>query len=311
MLAARGVRTREAAERFYKPHLEGRHDPLLLPGMERALRRTREAIAAGETIALFGDFDVDGVTSIALLKLALDRLGATTIPYLPDRFREGYGLNTGAVEQLRGAGASLLITADCGTSSVAEIACANSLGADVIVLDHHTVPAELPAALAIINPKREGSPYPFTELAAVGVAYRFLQALYESLGQTLLEGDFLDLVALGTVVDVAPLADENRAIVAAGLDCMRTAPRPGVEALAAAAGGSAERIGAETLGFGLGPRAERGGADEACAHGPRPAARGDAPRGAPPRGGAGRAQPPAPGGVRTGTAGGGGAAGGR
>lgn len=259
VLAARGITTRAAAERFYKPHLEARHDPLLLPGMESALRRTRDAIDAREPIALFGDFDVDGVTSIALLKLALERLGAVTIPYLPDRFREGYGLNVGAVDELREAGAGLLISADCGTSSVAEVAHANSLGMDAIVLDHHTVPSELPAALAVINPKREGSPYPFTELAAVGVSYRFLQALYESLGRELPERDFLDLVALGTVVDVAPLEDENRAIVASGLAFMRESPRPGVEALASIAGTSADRIRSETLGFGLGPRLNAAG----------------------------------------------------
>ncbi len=259
VLAARGVTTREAADRFYKPQQQERHDPLLLPGMEHALERTRTAIAGGETIALFGDFDVDGVTSIALLKLALERLGAKTLPYIPDRFREGYGLNTGAVEQLTQEGASLLISADCGTSSVAEVAHANRLGTDVIVLDHHTVPSEMPAALAVINPKREDSPYPFTELAAVGVAYRFLQVLYESLGRELAEGDFIDLVALGTVVDVAPLVDENRGIVRAGLEWMRNSPRPGVEALAAIAGTSAERIRAETLGFGLGPRLNAAG----------------------------------------------------
>lgn len=258
-LAARGIVTREAAERFYKPHLAERHDPLLLPGMAEALARTRRAIDDGETIALFGDFDVDGVTSTALLKLALERLGATTVPYLPDRFTEGYGLNAGAVEELRAAGAGLLITADCGTSSVAEIALANRLGADVIVLDHHSVPQELPAALAVVNPKREDSPYPFAELAAVGVSWRFLQALFESLGRELPAAEFLDLVALGTVVDVAPLADENRAIVTEGLAHMRASPRPGVEALAAVAGGPPERIGAETLGFGLGPRLNAAG----------------------------------------------------
>ena len=259
VLAARGITTREAADRFYKPHLETRHDPLLLPGMDRALQRTREAIASGEQIALFGDFDVDGVTSVAILKLALERLGAKTIPYLPDRFSEGYGLNVNAVETLKAAGAGLLITADCGTSSVEEIAFANTLGTDVIVLDHHTVPPEMPAALAVINPKTSGSPYPFTELAAVGVAYRFLQVLYESLGRELPEHEFIDLVALGTVVDVAPLFDENRSIVAAGLEQMRASPRPGVEALAAVSGVMPGRMGAESLGFGLGPRMNAAG----------------------------------------------------
>ena len=259
VLAARGITERTQADAFYKPHLATPHDPLQLPGMHEAIARTREAIRAGETIALYGDFDVDGVTSVSLLTLALQRLDARTLPYIPDRFSEGYGLNTRAIEELHARGVTLLITADCGTSNVDEIAAGNVLGIDTIVLDHHTVPPELPPAHAVINPKRPDSPYPFTELAAVGVAYRFLQALWEAEGRTLPEDDFVDIVALGTVVDVAPLFDENRGIVAAGLERMRAAPRPGIAALAAVAGVAPERIGAETLGFALGPRMNAAG----------------------------------------------------
>ncbi len=259
VLAARGITTRAQADTFYKPHLVPEHDPLTMPDMRQAVERVRKAIAEHETIALFGDFDVDGITSIAVLETGLRPLGAKTIMYIPDRFSEGYGLNMVAVSRLRSEGAGLLITADCGISSVPEVRHANELGLDVVILDHHTVPEELPAAVASVNPKRLDSPYPFDELAAVGVSYRFLQVLWESYGRTLPEEDFLDLVALGTVVDVAPLADENRQIVTSGLGLMQRGLRPGLEALAAIAGTPAERFNAETLGFALGPRMNAAG----------------------------------------------------
>ncbi|MGI8925345.1 MAG: single-stranded-DNA-specific exonuclease RecJ [Tepidiformaceae bacterium] len=259
VLAARGITTRAQADIFYKPHLAPAYDPLLLPGMREAVQRTRKAIANRETIALYGDFDVDGVTSVATLDLALRPLGARTINYIPDRVTEGYGLNAAAISHLRGQGASLLISADCGISSVAEVAHANALGVDVIILDHHAVPDELPAALAAVNPKRLDSPYPFDELAAVGVVYRFLQVLYEDEGRTLPAEDFLDLAALGTVVDVAPLADENRGIVTAGLAHMGRSLRPGLEALARVAGTDPGRFDCTALGFALGPRMNAAG----------------------------------------------------
>jgi single-stranded-DNA-specific exonuclease len=259
VLAARGITTRTAADRFYKPQLEAAHDPLLLPGMAEAVARTRKAIANGELICLYGDFDVDGVTSVAALTLGLRGLGAKTTPYIPDRFAEGYGLNFEAVRTVRVRGASLLVTADCGISSVAEVRLANELGLDVIILDHHTVPEEMPPALAAVNPKRLDSPYPFNELAAVGVAYRFLQVLYEAEHRQLEESELIDLVALGTVVDVAPLADENRQIVRAGLGRMQGGLRPGLQALATVSGTRAERFNAETLGFAIGPRLNAAG----------------------------------------------------
>ncbi len=259
VLAARGITTRAQADLFYKPHLAVDYDPLLLPGMREAVERTRRAIADHELIALYGDFDVDGVTSVAVLHMGLRPLGAQTTNYIPDRFTEGYGLNSGAVQKLREQGCGLLITADCGISSVPEVAYGNQLGLDTVILDHHTVPDEMPAAVAAVNPKRKDSPYPFDELAAVGVAYRFLQVLYESYGRTLPEDDFLDLVALGTVVDVAPLADENRRIVTDGLARMRKGMRPGLEALARVAGTTPENFNADTLGFAIGPRMNAAG----------------------------------------------------
>jgi len=259
VLAARGITTREQADLFYKPHLAPDYDALELPGMHEAIARVRAAIDAHETIALYGDFDVDGVTSVAVLHEGLKPLGASLINYIPDRFAEGYGLNFGAVKRLRSEGASLLVTADCGISSVAEVAYANELGLDVIILDHHTVPEVMPAAVAAVNPKRLDSPYPFDELAAVGVAYRFLEVLYEAGGRQLDTSAFIDLAALGTVVDVAPLFDENRRIVTDGLAQMQKGLRPGLEALARVSGTAAEKFNAETLGFAIGPRMNAAG----------------------------------------------------
>ncbi len=260
VLAARGITTRPQADIFYKPHLVPDHDPLLLPGMTEAIRRTQSAIREKETIALYGDFDVDGVTSVAVLTLGLRALGAITVPYIPDRFSEGYGLNSRAVSLIRDEKhASLLVTADCGISSVDEVAHANSVGLDVIILDHHTVPEVLPPALAAVNPKRPDSVYPFNELAAVGVSFRFLEVLYETEGRTLDSSQLIDLVALGTVVDVAPLADENRAIVTSGLAEMQRGLRPGLEALSRVSGVQAEQFDSGTLGFAIGPRMNAAG----------------------------------------------------
>lgn len=259
VLAARGIVKREQANPFYRPHDAEPHDPMQLPDILPALERVQAAIAAKQTIALFGDFDVDGVTSLAVLKLGLGRLGAQVITYIPERFSEGYGLNNGASDHLHRQGARLVITADCGTSSVGEVAHANALGMDVIIIDHHTVPPDRPAALALINPKRTDSTYPFAEMAAVGVSYRFVQALSTVLNRPVDDEDFIDLVALGTVADVAPLFDENRRIVTDGLARMARGLRPGLEALAAVAGVKPENITASTFGFAFGPRMNAAG----------------------------------------------------
>lgn len=258
LLWHRGVRTAAEARRFLEGPA-GEHDPLLLPGMKQALARLRQAVRGGETVAVFGDFDVDGVTASAVLTQGLRSLGVKVVPYIPDRFREGYGLNLRAMDLLRQAGARLVLTVDCGTSSLREVEYAGRLGMEVVILDHHTVPPELPAAVATVNPRREDSRYPEPELAAVGLAYKLMAALHESLGRNW-EGDrYLDLVAVGTVADLAPLQRENRWLVKRGLQALGRGRRPGLRALMEASGIDPRTVDAEAIGYALGPRLNAAG----------------------------------------------------
>jgi single-stranded-DNA-specific exonuclease len=258
LLWHRGLRNAADAAAFLDAR-DPSFDPLLLPDIGVALDRLQGAIAAGELIAVYGDFDVDGVTASAILIEALTELGARAISYLPDRFSEGYGVNEAAIESLAAQGVSLIITADCGTSNVLEIALARRLGVDVIVLDHHTVPAELPAAIALINPKRLDGRYPEPELASGGLAFKLMQALYEACGRPFDAGRYLDLVALSTVCDMAPLRGENRWLVREGLRELAKAARPGLRALFDTAGCDPARCDAGTIGFTLGPRLNAAG----------------------------------------------------
>jgi len=280
LLANRGVRTLDEARRF----LEGAPapaDPFLLPDMERAVRRLRLALGRREPVAVFADFDVDGVTAAALLTQGLEALGCHVLTYIPDRFREGYGLNTDAIDRLRAQGTELLLTADCGSSSLAEVEHARSLGMDVLILDHHAVPERLPPAQALVNPRllREeagtgnselgravesrSSQFPVPSslegLAAVGLAYQLMAALHEALGAAFEPDEHLDLVALGTVVDMAPLLGENRELVRRGLAALARTPRPGLRALMKVAGIDPGRLDTEALSFALGPRLNAAG----------------------------------------------------
>jgi single-stranded-DNA-specific exonuclease len=270
LLWHRGLRTAEEAERFMQgPPME--YDPLLLPDIEPALRRLRQALRDGERIAVYGDFDVDGVTASALLVEGLRSLGADALAYIPDRFSEGYGLNCPALDRLRADGATLLLATDCGTSSPKEVNHARGLGMDVVILDHHSVPPDpstgslagqagqrLPAA-ATVNPKRPDSRYPDAELSSAALAYKLMAALYESLGHAW-EGDrWLDLVALGTVADIAPLVNENRWLVKRGLERLANSQRPGLRALMEAAGIEPTQVDSEAIGYGLGPRLNAAG----------------------------------------------------
>jgi single-stranded-DNA-specific exonuclease len=260
LLALRGLGTAAEARAFLEGHPPPHgDDPSLLPNMDLAVRRLRRALEEGETVAVFGDFDVDGVTAAALLCQGLTALGAPTIPYIPDRFREGYGLNLSAVERLRSRGAALLLTADCGTSSRPEIERARALGMGAVVLDHHRVPDELPPADALVNPKLAGDGGPYAELSAVGVAYLLLRALYDELGRPFAAEHHLDLVALGTVADVAPLVSMNRYLVRRGLAALADTQRRGLLALMAVAGVDRKRIDTQDISFALGPRLNAAG----------------------------------------------------
>ncbi len=258
LLWHRGLRTASEADAFMDSHRPD-YDPMLLPDAELALERLRAAIRDGETVAVFGDFDVDGVTATAILAEGLGELGARVITYIPDRFSEGYGVNNGALDTLHSRGASLVVTADCGTSSIEEIEHARTLGMDTIVVDHHTVPPLLPAAVAIVNPRRAGNLYPDPELAAGGLAFKLMGALYESLGRAWRPERYLDLVALSTVCDVAPLCGENRWLVKQGLKTLSRTERPGLRALMDVAGIDPLRADAGSIGFALGPRLNAAG----------------------------------------------------
>lgn len=256
----RGLRTAADITRFLAPgDTTTLSDPFALKDMDAAVARIHRAIVMGEQVAVYGDFDVDGVCSAALLMTVLQGLGARAQVYIPHRVEEGYGLNRAAIGRLNERGVRLLITADCGTSSIDDIAYACSLHMDVIVTDHHHVHHDLPPALAVLNPHRPDSVYPFRDLAGVGVAYKLAQALLTTSPGALSDAQFLDLVALGTVVDVAPLLGENRILVQLGLQAMRQAARPGLQALMSVARLAPEAVDAGSLGFILGPRLNAAG----------------------------------------------------
>jgi single-stranded-DNA-specific exonuclease len=248
--------------------LDGRYlastDPFLLADMEKVVIRIEQAIANDEMIVVYGDFDADGVTSTVLLVQALRGLGlqrSQVVPYIPDRVDEGYGLNDEALAALKARGAGLVISVDCGIRSVAEVAQAQALGLDMIITDHHSLGRELPPAQAIINPKRPDSQYPEKALAGVGIAFKLAQALRLHMPQQaqFTDEDLLDLVAIGTVADLAPLKGENRKLVLNGLAVLNEARRPGVAALAQVSGLKPGRMTAESIGFGLGPRINAAG----------------------------------------------------
>jgi single-stranded-DNA-specific exonuclease len=258
LLWHRGIRSAVDVEVFLEARDPG-HDWRQLPDVERAVERLRRAIGEGEQIAVYGDFDVDGVTASAILVESLTQLGARAMSFIPDRFEDGYGVNDRAIEELAGKGIGLIVTADCGTGSVGEIELAGKLGVDVIVIDHHTVPPELPNAVAVINPKRADSVYGETELATGGLAFRVMQALYETMGRPYDVRRYLDLVALSTVCDMAPLRGENRWLVREGLRVLSDSTRPGVRALLEVAGCRDGRVDADTIGYTLGPRLNAAG----------------------------------------------------
>lgn len=266
VLAGRGVAESEA-ERYLAPMLrEALPDPLSFKGMAEAVARVVDAIKTGETIAIFGDYDVDGATSSALLKRFLESVGGKVRVYIPDRQREGYGPNAAALLRLKTDGAAVAITVDCGVTAFAPLSAAADAGLDVIVVDHHVAEPSLPRALAVINPNRLDESGAHGNLAAVGVAFLLAVAVNRALRlagryASRAEPDLmalLDLVALGTVCDVVPLTGLNRALVAQGLKVMRQRGNIGIAALADVAR-LAERIDAYHAGFILGPRVNAGG----------------------------------------------------
>lgn len=280
ILKARGI-TGEKREAFLKPDYNKSHDPFKLPDMESAVDRLVEARNRQDQVTIYGDYDIDGLTATTVLIDSFKQFGFKyVVPYIPNRFVEGYGLTVEAVETIATTGAKLIVTVDCGSLSTKEIERANQLGVDVIVTDHHNVLKVQPPAIAVINPKRQldehpelyenyvlKNPtkhpklYPFLDLPGVGVAFKLVQAL-----QTRLDGLapgqekwLLDLVGLGTVCDVVTLQDENRTHVYYGLRVIQKTRRPGLKALMAVAGVDSSKINARSFGFQLGPRMNASG----------------------------------------------------
>ena len=261
----RGLQSAEEARAFLHPEDEPFHDPFLMMDMERAARRIIQAIHAGEQIVVYGDYDVDGMTSTTLLMKNIRALGGMVSYYIPNRFTEGYGLNGAALRQIAAEGCGLLVTVDCGISS-ADVVAQMDGAMDIIITDHHLPGAALPPAYAVINPHRADCPYPFKELAGVGVAFKLVQALWQ-LEEERLYADDLDIVALGTVADLVPLVGENRKLVQAGLLRMTERPSPGIAALVRVSGCEGKAINTGIVGFQLAPRLNAAGRIETARRG--------------------------------------------
>lgn len=259
VLCARGLDTPEKAAAFLDSSLGQLRDPLLMKDMDKAAARVARALEAGETIAVYGDYDVDGITSTCLLTDFLRREGGQVIPYIPDRMEEGYGLNTDALDTLQREGVSLVVTVDCGITAVEEADHARALGVDLVITDHHECKSRLPQAEAVVDPHRSDCPYPFKCLAGVGVALKLVLALGGPARQRELLERYADLAAVGTVADVMSLTGENRTIVRLGLEGLRRTRRPGLKALLQEAGLEERPLTSSTIGYTLAPRINASG----------------------------------------------------
>ena len=260
LLAARGATTAEDLVAWFAEPLAGLHDPARLPDAAIVLARMRLAREQGERVMVFGDFDADGLTGLAIMTLALRRFGVAVEPYVPSRLDEGHGLSMAALDAAVATGSMVIVTVDCGTTSVAEIAEARARGIDVIVTDHHRVPPVLPDALAIVNPHRPDATYPDRRLAGSGVAFKIAQLLLAAEpGGPEAALDLADLATIGSVADVAPIVGENRAIARLGLERLRRAPRPGIAALLERARIAPAAVDLETVAFAIAPRLNAAG----------------------------------------------------
>jgi single-stranded-DNA-specific exonuclease len=260
VLSNRGVTTVEEGRRFLSARLSELHDPFLMAGMHDAVARIGRAIEANEAIGVYGDYDVDGVTGASLLYRFFRGLKARVLYRIPDRMREGYGVSTTGIDDLAREGVRLLITVDCGINSLAEIAHARTLGIDVIVADHHTPSEQLPAAVAIVNPHRRDCSYPFKSLTGVALAMKLSLAVARARGlseEAVLRD--LDLVAVGSIADVAPLIGENRILVKRGLALLADSSKVGFRELIRSAGLAGREIGVWQVAFGLAPRLNAAG----------------------------------------------------
>jgi single-stranded-DNA-specific exonuclease len=267
VLTCRNLLSLDDAKRYLNPSLKDLYSPFMMKDMHLAVDRVIRAISNKEKMVIYGDYDADGVTSVVVLLKFLKDINQSVTYYIPDRILEGYGLNKNAIDRMQGNNVSLIITVDCGISDHDEINYARSLGIDVIILDHHEVSTSIPNAIAVINPKQNGCPYPYKHLAAVGIAFNFLIALRGNLRE---DGfwknqkypnlkEYLDLVALGTIGDISPLTDQNRIYTKIGLDLITKSKRIGIMALKEICGISTAVIDSSMASFCLIPRINAAG----------------------------------------------------
>lgn len=253
ILANRNITTEEEIRLFLSPTRKDFHNPFLMTDMEKSVERIIKAIENKEKVTIYGDYDVDGITSITVLKSFLKDRGLETSQYIPNRLNEGYGLNNNAIEKIKQRGCDLMITVDCGISAINEIDYANSIGIETIITDHHEPGNEIPKAFAVIDNKRKDSKYPFRELAGVGVVFKLIQAIGIKLG--LKEEEYLkylDIVCVGTISDIVPLVDENRVIAKLGLMLIRQTRNIGLKSIIDTSGYT--KIDSNSISFGIAPR---------------------------------------------------------
>ncbi|PKN33603.1 MAG: single-stranded-DNA-specific exonuclease RecJ, partial [Deltaproteobacteria bacterium HGW-Deltaproteobacteria-19] len=267
ILTSRDILEIDDAKRFLSPSLTDLHNPYLMKDMRKGVNRLIKAFRNRESIVIYGDYDADGITSVVLLLTFFRRIDPSVSYHIPDRIGEGYSLNRTAIDRFKSQGINLIVTVDCGISDSDEVTYAKSLGIDTIILDHHEVPSTLPDAAAVINPHRTDCPFPFKDMAAVGIAFNFLIALRGVLRE---EGfwssrtypnlrQYLDLVALGTIGDISPLIDENRILAKVGLDLITEGRRTGIRALKEICGIDNQVVDSTKASYNLIPRINAAG----------------------------------------------------
>lgn len=259
ILNNRGIENEKDAEIFMNPSLEYLRDPFLMKDMKKSTERIKKAIENKERIYIYGDYDVDGVSSTSILYLYFKSIGFPVKYYIPNRLEEGYGINEDAIKKIHDDGCDLIITVDCGITSVKEVELANELCIDVIITDHHECQSEIPDAYAIVNPKQEDCNYPFDMLCGCGVAFKMIQALTDEEEFKTSMFDYLEIVTLATICDIVPLIDENRIIVKNGLKLMKEGKNLGLRELIKVCGIETNKIGSSHIGFSIGPRINASG----------------------------------------------------
>ncbi|MBQ4161195.1 MAG: single-stranded-DNA-specific exonuclease RecJ [Clostridia bacterium] len=261
ILANREITDAEAAKHFLSKGKNGIHHPFLLKDAEKAAERIRQALDTNETVVIYGDYDVDGITSTSIVYKFLKGLGLNVSFYIPNRVDEGYGINILALQKIRKSGATLMVTVDCGITAVGEVEFAKTIGLDIIITDHHTCKEDIPRAHAVINPKQPDCTYPFKDLAGVGVAFKFILAIALKLGLSASKyfDEFIDIVAIGTIADVVSLTGENRLFVSQGLKKLQNTDNIGIQALFETAGIVGKPLSSGNISFMIAPRINAAG----------------------------------------------------